>query len=130
MVVELSYCATPSRLKEKTEEIIKFVNTQTPYAPFHPFIAFPWESFEGNPKIGRAGAMDYCIRGIGICERFSLFGISEGTATIELPLALKLNKPIDVFIEEFDPDWREYYIEIKKTHSALQKDLERAGVLL
>jgi len=111
MAVELIYCATPSRFKERQEEIINFVNNQTPYAPFHPFKAFPWELFEGNPKVGRENAMDYCIRSVKLCDRFGLFGISEGTVTKELPIALGENKPIDLFLE-FDPDWKIYYAKL------------------
>lgn len=130
MAVELIYCATPSRLKEKTEAILKFVNKTTPYAPLHPFVAFPYELFEGNQKIGKNNTMDYCIRAVDICSRFALFGISEGTATIELPHALKSNKPVDVFIEQFDPNWREYYLELKKNNPNLQANLEKAGVII
>ena len=130
MAVELLYCSTPSRLKEKTEAILEFVNKKTPYAPFHPFVAFPYELFEGNQKIGRNNTMDYCIRAIDICSRFALFGISKGTSIDELPHALKLNKPIDIFLEEFDPNWRDYYLELQKNHPNLQADLKKAGVII
>jgi hypothetical protein len=129
MAVDLIYCATPSRLKDRKEDILNFVNEKTPYAPFHPFTAFPWELFEGNKKVGRKNAMNYCIRSIDICDRFGLFGISEGTATIELPYALSKNKPIDLFVEEFDPDWRKYFQELENKNPNLRKELERIGVI-
>ena len=128
MAVELIYCATPSRIKEKKEAILDFVNEKTPYAPFHPFTAFPWELFEGNKKVGRTNAMNYCVKSIDICDRFGLFGISEGTATIELPYALSKNKPVDIFVEEFDSDWRKYFGELEKKYPNLKNELEKIGV--
>ena len=121
--VELIYCATPSRFKERMDEVMDFVNKKTPYAPFHPFKAFPWDLFEGNPKVGRENAMEYCIRSVKLCDRFGLFGISQGTVIQELPIALKENKPIDLFLE-FDPEWRNFYEKFLPTAPYLKDILK------
>lgn len=105
-MTELVYCATPSRLVNKTEEIMDFVQAQG-YAPFHPFVAFPYERFEGG-SVGRERTIEICKRTIQICEKFWLFGVSEGTLD-ELVEAMKKGKPIRQFLEQFDPEWKEYY---------------------
>ncbi len=49
---KLIYCATPSRLTYKMHEIMDFVKKEG-NAPLHPFQAFPYDAFEGNPRVGR-----------------------------------------------------------------------------
>ncbi len=107
---KLVYCATPSRLKGKTIEIMDFV-TSLGKAPLHPFQALPYERYEGNPKIGREKSMEYCFRLVDICDEFYMFGISRG-ALDEVNRALKLGKPIEPHFE-FDPDWQGLYAELK-----------------
>lgn len=86
------YCATPSRISSKKEEISSFVSKKG-YAPLHPFIAFPFEQFEGNPVVGRKKSMGYCLKAVQICDEFWMFGVSKGTLE-ELNYAKKLGKPI------------------------------------
>ncbi len=57
---KLIYCATPSRLVHRIKDIMDFVTNQG-YAPLHPFQAFPYERFEGNPKIGRSKSIEWCL---------------------------------------------------------------------
>ena len=80
-------------------------------SPFHPFQAFEYKRFEGGP-IGREKTMEFCLRAINICDEFWLFGISDGTLS-ELCYALEKNKPIRLFLEEFDKDWKKEYQKIK-----------------
>ena len=116
---ELLYCATPSKIAHKTKKIIEEVSKKG-YAPFHPFQAFPYEYFEGNPNIGRDKAMEYCLRGVEMCDIFGLFGISKGTSLIELPYALELKKPI-IICKEFDEKWEEYLKELTTKTNNLNK---------
>ena len=94
------------------------------YAPLHPFVAFPYERFEGNPDVGRKKTMEYCCRLIDACDVFGLFGISEGTSIIELPYAAKKNKPILPYFNQFDPDWRREAEKLRKSSEALDKILK------
>jgi len=110
----LIYCATPSRLNHKKKEIMDFVTNQG-YAPLHPFQAFPYKKFEGNPKIGRTKSMEYCLRLVDISDEFWMFGISQGTLE-ELVHALDKNKIIKLFFEEFDPEWKRYYQELASNY--------------
>lgn len=103
---EIVYCATPSRISSKTNEIIEFVK-KLGYAPFHPFQAFPYQNFEGNPNVGREKTMLYCARAVQMCNQFWLFGLSEGTVEIELPVAKEKNKLIRL-VKKFDPEWNEF----------------------
>lgn len=60
-MTKLIYCATPSRLVHRSNDIMDFV-TEQGYAPLHPFQALPCERFEGNTRIGRAKSMEWCCR--------------------------------------------------------------------
>jgi len=108
----LVYCATPARLSAKKKEIMDFVTRQG-LGPFHPFQAFELERFEAGP-VGRQKTMEFCCRAIDICDEFWMFGISPGTLT-ELCHTLEKNpaKPIRLFLDEFDPEWREEYAKLK-----------------
>jgi hypothetical protein len=108
--MKLIYCATPSRLTEKTKDIMDYV-TGKHLAPFHPFQAFELARFEHGP-IGREKTLEFCCRAIGICDEFWLFGISAGSL-YELQFADELAKggqemPI-LFIPDFDPEWKTYW---------------------
>ena len=109
--MKLIYLATPARLKDKTEEIMDYA-ISLGYAPFHPFKAFPYERFEGGP-VGREQTMEFCKRAIDVCDLFALCGISEGTLE-ELNYALRKNKPVKLFLEKFDPEWKKYYKKLKE----------------
>ena len=106
----LIYCANPSRLKDSMLDIMDFV-TENGDAPLHPFQALPYERYEGNPRIGRDKAIDFCLRLIDICDEFYMFGVSKGTL-IEINHAIKIKKPVKLHIEQFDPDWRKYYQQL------------------
>lgn len=114
--MHLIYCATPARMADKRREIMDFVTRQG-LGPLHPFQVFEYERFEGGP-IGRSKTMEFCCRAIKICEEFWLFGISKGTLS-ELCYVLKLNslrkkpKPIRLFLDGFDKDWRTEYEKLK-----------------
>lgn len=100
---QLAYCASPARITENKESIIEYVSS-IGFAPFHPFISFPYEKFEGNGKIGREKSMEYCKRMVKSCDIFFLFGISEGTLLEELPVAVESGIPI-ILNKEFDQKW-------------------------
>ena len=118
---KLVYCATPSRIAKKSNEITSFVS-KLGLAPLHPFLALPYEFFEGNPIIGREKSMNYCCKLIDICDIFCLFGPSKGTSVIELPYALAKGKII-AYDKSFDENWEEY-IEKLKVDSPLLKQFE------
>ena len=112
----LVYCATPSRISNKSKEIMDTV-TKSGYGPLHPFQAFELERFENGP-IGREKTMEFCCRAIEICDEFWLFGISKGTLT-ELSHVIKWNsesnKPkIIKLIKIFDDKWEMEYEKLKK----------------
>src|SRR3989338_904456 len=107
----LIYCATPSRIVTKIEEIMDYV-TEQGLAPFHPFQAFPYKRFEGNPNIGRQKAMEFCFRAVEISDRVWIFGISHGTLQ-ESKTALAKKKPLELHLQ-FDPQWRKFYEELGK----------------
>lgn len=107
---KLIYCATPSRLSHKTVEIMNFV-TYRGCAPLHPFQALPYERFEGNPIIGRAKSMEWCLKLIEISDEFWMFGVSSETLE-EVVYAKKIVKPVRLFLD-FDFEWKKYYQELK-----------------
>ncbi|HLC31232.1 MAG TPA: hypothetical protein VJK51_01055 [Candidatus Nanoarchaeia archaeon] len=104
---KLIYCATPSRLSHKTDEIMEFVRQQN-NAPLHPFKALPFNYFEGSPTIGREKTIEWCLRLLEIADEFALCGVSHGTLQ-ELIHAQKKAKPIKLYLKEFDPDWNTQY---------------------
>lgn len=110
---KLIYCATPSRLVNKINEIMDFV-TGLGYAPLHPFQAFPYGRFEGNPNVGRKKSMDYCLRLVDISDEFWLFGISEGTLD-ETSHALGIKKPLTLHLD-FDQEWKIFYEKLRLTY--------------
>jgi len=112
---ELIYCATPSRLSQYTDMIMDFVSERS-HAPFHPFKAFPFDRFEGNPAVGRDLSMEYCARAVEMCDQFWMFGVSEGTLT-EIRKAIGSKKPMEVHLEDWKPgdtDWREHYDTLRQ----------------
>jgi len=111
---ETVYAATPSRLAHKKDEICKFISDKG-YLPFHPFNAFPYELYEGHPKVGREKAMKVCQKAVKDNTHFWIFGISEGTLG-ELVYANEENKPIQRYYEQFDPDWKQFYEQLGKKY--------------
>ena len=80
-------------------------------APLHPFQAFPFERYEGNPKIGRADTMNYCMKAISLADEFWVFGVSDGVLQ-EVVEALRLGKPIQLHLKDWKPgdsEWQKYY---------------------
>ena len=109
-MTKLIYCATPSRLVNKINKIMDFV-TNIGYAPLHPFQAFPYERFEGNERIGRLKSMEWCLRLVDVSDEFYMFGVSNGTLE-EITHAMKTMKPINLWLDGFDPEWKEIYQEL------------------
>lgn len=106
----LVYSATPSRLASKKNEICDYIIKQGK-VPFHPFYAFPYEFYEGHPKVGREKTMKICLKSIDNCDEFWLFGVSKGTLE-ELIHAIKIMKKIKLCMDEFDSEWRRVYKEL------------------
>ncbi|MBU2522918.1 MAG: hypothetical protein KKE23_01355 [Nanoarchaeota archaeon] len=111
---KLIYCATPSRIVHRIKDIMDFVTDQD-YAPLHPFQAFPYERFEGNPKIGRIKSMQWCLGLIDISDEFWMFGVSNGTLE-EAVHAIKIKKPIRLKFDGFDNEWNKFYQELGKKY--------------
>lgn len=107
---KLIYCATPSRLVHRIDDIMDIV-TNEGNAPLHPFQAFPYKRYEGNEKIGRDKSMEWCLRLVDISDEFYMFGVSEGTL-IEVVHAIKINKPVILQFDDFDPEWEKFYQEL------------------
>ena len=118
---KLIYCATPSRLNTKRKEIMDSV-TKKGYGPLHPFQAFEYERFEGGP-IGRVATIEFCKRLIDVSDEFWMFGVSEGTL-IELTHALRNKKPVTLLLDEYDPEWKQYYQELGEKYN---RPLEKIG---
>lgn len=118
---KLIYCATPARLNYKKKEIMDFVTAQG-YGPFHPFHAFEFERFEGG-ALGREKTLEFCKRAIGICDEFWLFGISDGTLQELIEAQNVLKKPIKQFLDQFDIEWKKYYVELNHKYQNPLKNL-------
>jgi hypothetical protein len=112
-MTKLIYCAAPSRLAEHIKSIMDFV-TNKGLAPFHPFQAFPFKRYEGNPRVGRVKSMEYCLRAVRMADELWMFGVSDGTLK-EVKEALKIGKPIQLHFEDWKPgdlEWRKQYKEL------------------
>jgi len=107
---KLIYCATPSRLVHRLDDIMDFVSNQG-NAPLHPFQAFPYDRFEGNDNIGRAKSMKWCLRLVDISDEFYMFGVSNGTLE-EVAYAIKTSKLIKLQFDGFDLEWEKYNQEL------------------
>ena len=110
---KLIYCATPARLNAKKKEIMDFVTKQG-HGPFHPFQAFEFERFEGGVP-GREKTLEFCERAVEMCDEFWLFGISNGTLR-ELVHAQKIKKPVKIFIDDFDSEWKQNYETLEEQY--------------
>ena len=109
---ELVYCATPSRLTSKAQEIADYVSKRG-YSPLQPLIKYPRKDYEDNPQIGREQTMQYCLADVEQCKEFWLFGISKGTVR-ELKEAIELQKAIRL-ITQFDGGWNMVAAELRVT---------------
>ncbi len=129
-MVNLIYCATPSRLNGETKRIMDYVSSAH-HAPFHPLQAFEYQRFEGGVA-GREKTLEFCCRAIDMCDEFWLFGISSGTM-YELEYVLqwetqksRYSKPIRLLHEIFDPEWQQFastgYLgliqKVRRSHSS------------
>ena len=106
---KLIYCAVPARLIKDESSINKQMDmiTKEGNAPLHPFQALPLERYENGP-VGKKRTWDFCLRLVEIADELYFFGVSHGTL-FELNHALKCKKPIKLLLNEWDPDWKEYY---------------------
>ena len=127
---KLIYCATPSRLsKPENITVIKNFVREMGYAPFHPFEAFPLNYFEANPKIGRNKSMEWCLRAVGMCDEFWMFGVSDGTLQ-EASRAILINKPIQLHFQSWhpgDPEWKRFYDDLGPKYGNPLDDLLKAA---
>jgi hypothetical protein len=123
------YGSMPSRLVDKTDEIMEFV-AKMGRACLHPFKALPYKYYEGG-VVGRDKTIRVCCKLIHVCDEFGIFGISEGTL-IELEHHLEINpdrlrpQPLLVFIKEFDPEWRIYREKFVERFPAAIEVLDRS----
>lgn len=123
-MVDLVYCSTPARLLHLKNHIKRFVSERNG-VPFHPFDAFPYEYFEG--KFGRDIVKPFYLRGVEFCDRFSLFGVSDGSLR-ELSYAIEIGKPIELHHKKFDENtWERFYDELGAKYN---NPLGRVGTLL
>ena len=102
------------------KDIMNFVTNQD-YAPLHPFQAFPYERFEGNPKIGRTKSMEWCLKLIDISDEFWMFGVSNGT--LEEVEHAKTIIPVKLKFGGFDPEWEKFYKNLGEKYGNPLDDL-------
>ena len=119
-MVELVYCATPARLKNSIPEIRAYV-LERGFAPLHPFLALPYEDFEGNQNVGREPTMEYCCRLVGVSDRFWAFGVSDGVLR-EAKYAASIGKPRELHLS-MDLRWKEFYDQLAEKYDRPLDDL-------
>jgi hypothetical protein len=124
----LVYIAVPSRLIKGPSDVEKQMDevTKEGKGPLHPFQAFPFTRYEGGP-ISKARTWEFCLRLVEIAEEFWLFGVSHGSLN-EMQHAIKLGKPIKLLLDEFDPNWREYYAEREPKNHILDELLNQSKI--
>lgn len=109
---ELVYLSQPSRLggagQEDYQQYVIEDLTKKGVNVIHPFEAFPYERFEGNPAVGRELAIRYCCELIDACKGgVALTGISEGTL-IEAGYLLDNHPSRNLRLyPEYDPLWEQ-----------------------
>lgn len=121
------YCAIPSRMRERDEEIKKYVHDYLKLGPFSPFDIMDFKYWEAGNG-GRQAALYGTRTNLILYEQVGLFGISEG-ACGDAELALLCNKQVNLFYKEknrltaklFDEEWFNYAMKIfdlshKKEH--------------
>lgn len=99
-------------MKSRVKEIMDFV-TERGFGPLNLIHSFEFERFENGP-IGREKTLEFCLRMIDASDEFWIFGISEGVM-IELDYFLKHRKgrPVKLLMDQFDPEWKKYYDQLK-----------------
>lgn len=123
---KLIYCATPSRLSQHSELISRFVADQG-FGPLHPFVALPYELFEGG-RIGRERSMEYCFRLVDVADEFWMFGVSNGTLQ-EAVRAIRSGKPVSLHFQDWnpgDPEWKKFYEKLGHTYGMPLDELLRS----
>src|SRR3989344_4875143 len=112
------YCATPSRLTKYTDEIINFVGRNRLGKPFHPLREFHYEMYEGNSNVGRFLTMEICLRAVTLCDKFLIFGVSDGTLE-EAKTAFQIGKPVQLHFNDWNPGdviWKHEYERLGEGH--------------
>lgn len=125
---ELIYCATPARLMQENAGIVYTIMNyvlEQGRAPFHPFQAFPYELFKGNPLVGREQTLQLCERAIKICDGVWIFGVSDGTLR-EAQYARKMAKHMELKLQ-FDRHWEKFYAELRSRHKGVLDDIIAAA---
>jgi hypothetical protein len=118
---QLVFASTPSRMVDRTDEIMRFVSEQGK-ACLHPFNAMPFEYYEGG-ALGRDKTLDVCHRLIAACDELWLFGISDGTMfEVEEFLARKPDSDalqrFRSYVTEYDDEWQHYFAMYAETYPA------------
>ncbi len=121
------YCAIPSRMRERDEEIKKYVHDYLKLGPFSPFDIMDFKYWEAGNG-GRQAALYGTRTNLILYGQVGLFGMSEG-ACGDAELALLCNKQVNLFYKEknqltdklFDEEWFDYAMKIfdlshKKEH--------------
>lgn len=112
----LWYVSQPSRLggvgREAYREEVLQELMSAGYAVVHPFNAFPYAHFEGNPAVGRDQAMSYCCSLVRMCQgRVLVTGVSEGVLLeVEYALQTQTDARIEIF-PQYDPEWQERLLQ-------------------
>ncbi len=109
---KIMYCAIPTRMRDKAEEIRSIVRKMG-YAPVIPFDVGPYEDFEGG-TVGRERTLDFMMHVQRFCDTCGLFGISEGTLG-EINYAQKTGQEIKMF-PSYDPEWDVFYDNLNKKY--------------
>lgn len=129
--IQFAYCATPSDMGCKRREILDAVYSLGLSPIFAGDIverAYGDDNRRLDPALARKQTMEFLIRFMLQIEVFVLCGISHGTLQ-ELIAALDARKPIYVVLQ-YQPNWRERYVELKDKYGDPLARLKRSRVFV
>lgn len=133
LLVRTVYCATPSRMADKSDEIINFVrrfsSQDMVLMPQHPF-KLGHRKYQEDGYLGRKGTLQLCLNYLEIADWFTFFGISDGTLKECRHSLDKTKQKIHLLHEYFDPEWNKYYTKFGKKYGAPLENFVKEGYLL
>ena len=133
LLVRTVYCATPSRMENKTEEIINFVrrfsSQDTILMPQHPF-KLGHRRYMEDGVLGRKATLEVCLNYLEIADWFTVFGISEGTLKECRHSLDKTQQKIHLLHEYFDKDWSKNYSKLGEKYNKPLDDFSNEGYFI
>ena len=133
LLVRTVYCATPSRMENKTEEIINFVRRFSSQdmilLPQHPF-RLGHRKYMEDGVLGRKSTLEVCLNYLEIADWFTVFGISDGTLKECRHSLDKTLQRIHLLHEYFDSDCKKHYSKLGEKYNKPLDDFLSEGYLL